>query len=140
MLPKVHRLHLDREIARVYQKGRSARSDLFRLSWLQPARIATMRDGSRGTIPRIAVVTSRKLSTKAVRRNLLKRQTRGIIQELLPRLMPIDLVIQILPTIIQQAPAKKRDDARKAAASLLGYDKLKADLIALLERSRLLTK
>ncbi len=130
MLPKTHRLHKDRDIARVYQKGRSARSDLFRLSWL-PAR---------SRAPRIAVVTSRKLSTKAVRRNLLKRQARGIIAELLPRLTTIDLVIQILPAIIQQASAKRRDEARKAAQTLFGYDRLKADLTALLERSRLLTQ
>lgn len=128
MLPATNRLHKDREIARVYQKGRSARSDLFRLSWLP----------SRSAAPRIAVVTSRKLSTKAVKRNLLKRQARGIIKEVLPRLTAIDLVIQILPTTIAQAPAKKRDEARKAVQALLGYDRLKSDLTSLLERSRLL--
>lgn len=130
LLPATNRLHKDRDINRVYQKGRSARSDLFRLSWLP----------SRGTQPRIAVVTSRKLSTKAVRRNLLKRQTRGIVKELLPRLQAIDLVVQILPTIIGQAAPKRRDDARKVAQALLGYDRLKTDLCALLERSRLITK
>lgn len=130
MLPRQNRLHRDREIARVYQKGRSARSDLFRLSWLP----------SRSPVARVAVVTSRKLSTKAVRRNLLKRQTRGIVAELLPRLTPIDLVIQILPSIIQQAKPKRRDEARAAAQALLGYPKLQADLVGLLERSRLLAQ
>ena len=128
MLPRSHRLHNSRDIARVYRKGRSAGSDLFRLAWIVSNR----------TESRVAVVTSRKLSTKAVRRNLLKRQIRGIIHELLPALAHIDLIIQILPRIIQQAPGKKRDEARKATLQMLGYDQLKSDLVSLLERSRLL--
>jgi len=130
MLPKQHRLHTDREIQRVYQKGRSARSDLFRVAWLE----------SRSLTSRIAVVTSRKLSTKAVRRNLLKRRVRAIVHGLLSKLTRIDLVIQILPTAIAQAPAKRREDARVAVHASLSYDRLKEDLIQLLDRSHLLRR
>lgn len=128
MLPRSNRLTADRDITRIYRKGRSSRSDLFRVQWLP----------SRSTTPRVAVVTSRKLSTKAVKRNLLKRQVRGIVAGLLPRLTPTDIVIQILPRLIQEATAKRRDEARKATKSLLTYDQLKSDLEKLLLNANLL--
>ena len=127
MLPRRNRLAASRDIARTYQKGRSLRSGLFRLSYLP----------NRQSVPRVAVVTSRKLSTKAVRRNLLKRQVRGIVHDLLPRLAPSDIVIQLLPSVISQATVKQRDQARASVGSRLTYERLGQDLTTLLQKGGL---
>lgn len=128
MLSVDQRLHKARDIARVYRKGRLAKSGLFRLSWL----------ANRQTSARVVVITSRKLSTKAVQRNLLKRQVRTILREVVDRLDRVDLIVQLLPSVIRTARAKDRDAARKQVLHTLAYDVLKKDLLELLERQRLL--
>lgn len=87
MLARAARLNASRDFARIYRKGRSARSGFFRISWMD----------SRSSKARVAVVVSRKLSTKAVKRNRIKRQVRALVAALQPTIMPIDLVIQIQP-------------------------------------------
>lgn len=129
MLSVAQRLHNARDIARVYRKGRLAKSGLFRISWL-PNRQPTVR---------AVVITSRKLSTKAVQRNLLKRQVRTILREAIDRLERVDLIVQLLPSVIRTARAKDRDAARKQVLHTLEYDVLKKDLLELLERQRLLS-
>lgn len=87
MLARAARLNAGRDFTRIYRKGRSARSGFFRISWME----------SRQPRARVAVVVSRKLSTKAVKRNRIKRQVRALVADLYPRLSPADLVIQIQP-------------------------------------------
>lgn len=92
MLAHAARLSASRDFARIYRKGRSARSGFFRASWMD----------SRLSHARIAVVVSRKFSTKAVKRNRIKRQARAIAAALQPKLVPIDLVIQIQPQPLER--------------------------------------
>lgn len=128
MLSRSARLSNARDFARIYRHGRSARSDFFRLNWLASQRVGA----------RIAIITSRKLSTKAVRRNLLKRQVRSILREFYPALERIDLIIQLLPRTIQVATAKHRDTARQSVMPTLTFARLKDDLEKLLKKNNLL--
>lgn len=105
------RLNASRDFARVYRKGQSAKSRLFRIAWLPATRT------------RIAVVTGRKVSTRAVVRNLLKRRVRAIAAALLPSLRPIELIIQLQPN----------------ATATTSFDDLKIELTALLVRLQLIT-
>lgn len=86
MLPRAKRLTAAREFARIYRTGQSAKSRLFRVSW-----------DTRTPSPRVAVVASRKLSTRAVKRNLAKRRVRAAVARLFPLLRPVNLVIQLQP-------------------------------------------
>ncbi len=88
MFARAARLHASRDFAKVYRKGQSARSRLFRLAWIA------------GTKPRVAVVIGRKVSTKAVTRNRLKRQTQAAAAALYPNLAPADLILQIQPAAV----------------------------------------
>ncbi|MBI4032724.1 ribonuclease P protein component [Candidatus Berkelbacteria bacterium] len=92
MLARAARLSASRDFARIYRKGRSARSGFFRISWMD----------TRALQARVAVVVSRKLSTKAVKRNRIKRQVRAIVTELQPQVLPVDLVIQIQPQPLER--------------------------------------
>ncbi len=108
MFARASRLNAARDFAKVYRKGQSARSRLFRIAWLPAART------------RIAVVTGRKVSAKAVVRNRLKRQVQAAAAALAPTLAPTELIIQL-----------------QAAAAGEPYQALAADLGELIERSRL---
>jgi ribonuclease P protein component len=74
------------------------------------------------TRTRIAVVTGRKVSTKAVVRNRLKRQVRAAMAELLVQLKPTDLIIQLQPGM----------------TTALSYQSIKTDLIELLAKAKLI--
>lgn len=85
MLARAARLNASRDFARIYRKGQSARSRLFRIAWQPSSKL------------RIAIVTGRKVSTKAVIRNHIKRQVGGIVYDLLPKFQSVDLIIQLQP-------------------------------------------
>mgnify|MGYP001596760055 FL=1 len=110
MFARTGRLNSSRDFARIYRKGQAARSSLFRIAWMTAART------------RVAVVTGRKVSTKAVVRNRFKRQVRAAIRALLSRLQPVDLIIQLQPAMIVGT----------------SYETLATDLQTLLERSKLI--
>lgn len=111
MFAHAGRLSASRDFARIYRKGQAARSRLFRFAWMPAGRT------------RIAVVTGRKVSTKAVVRNRLKRQVRGALRVLLPRLTPADLIVQLQPSIIEvahyQALATELTEALRRAKLLI---------------------
>lgn len=110
LFKRAERLNASRDFARIYRKGQSARDRLFRLAWMP------------STKTHIAVVTGRKVSTKAVIRNRLKRQVRAAVAELKPQLRPIDLIIQLQPGM----------------TTTLKYTDIKIDLADLFGRSSLL--
>jgi ribonuclease P protein component len=110
LFKRAERLNASRDFARIYRKGQSARDRLFRLAWLPSAKT------------HIAVVTGRKVSTKAVIRNRLKRQVRAAAAELIPKLRSTDLIIQLQPGMTTE----------------LSYAAIKTDLADLLNRSKLL--
>ena len=109
LFKRAERLNASRDFARIYRKGQSARDRLFRLAWIP------------STKTHIAVVTGRKVSTKAVIRNRLKRQVRSAASELVPQLKTIDLIIQLQPDMTTQ----------------LSYAAIKTDLADLLGRADL---
>ena len=85
MLPRAKRLTAAREFTRIYRTGQSAKSRLFRVSW----------EPSRSGNAHVAVVVGRKLSTRAVVRNLAKRRVRAAVAQLFPNLHPVNLIIQL---------------------------------------------
>lgn len=108
MFARAGRLSASRDFARIYRKGQAARSRLFRFAWMPAVRT------------RIAVVTGRKVSTKAVVRNRLKRQVRGSLRTLLSQLAPVDLIVQLQPPIVdttsyQEITTELTELLRKAA-------------------------
>jgi len=76
MLPRLNRLNKKQDIEKVFRSGRSVYAGALGLR-LCPNKLP---------ITRLAVVTSLKVSKKAVDRNRLKRRLREIIrQEIMPR-------------------------------------------------------
>lgn len=63
---------------------------------------------------------------------------RSLVAQLLPRLTRADIVVELLPAVIQQASAKRRDEARAKAGESLVFERLKAELPAVFERARLI--
>ncbi|MCA9388944.1 ribonuclease P protein component [Candidatus Berkelbacteria bacterium] len=96
MFPQGVRLKAGRPFAQVLRKGQKGSTPFFRLRWQ-----ANLKGQHR-----VAVVVSRKFSTKAVRRNRIKRQVRALLTNELPSLKKIDLVIYVN----QQAYGKNYQD------------------------------
>lgn len=112
MLAKPYRLTKERDFKRVNALGRSFFSPQFRVKVL----------ANNSATTRSAIVTSAKLSKKAVVRNRLRRQLSEIIRLSLPRLATgYDLVVSV------KSPAIDRD-----------YQLLESDLTALLIKAKLL--
>jgi len=78
MLPKKHRISR-KEFSSVLTKSLLRHSNLFSL------RVGAL---SPDKAPHLAVVVSKKVSSTAAGRNLLKRRSRDIFQKLIPRLKP----------------------------------------------------
>lgn len=84
MLRRDVRLNRQRDIKRVFQKGRHIYSDLFRVSWLP----------NKSDYPRVTVIIGLKFSKKATERNLIKRRVRHALANLIERLKPMDIILQ----------------------------------------------
>ena len=84
MLPRKHRLATDKDVTRVLRKGRAVFTNLLAVKAL----------GNDLGFPRITVVVSTKVNKRAVKRNLIKRRIRSVLEQLIPK-MPIgvDMVI-----------------------------------------------
>lgn len=76
MLSKINRLRKKKDFARIYQRGRSFSTPYLWLKIL-PNQLEDNRFG---------IVVSRKVSKKAVTRNLIKRRLRAMIKQYLPSL------------------------------------------------------
>lgn len=70
MLPKTYRLRLKRDFDRVFKKGKFVGQKLFTLGFA----------ANKLAVSRFAVVVPKKVSKKAVTRNLVKRKTTEIIR------------------------------------------------------------
>lgn len=104
-LPQPNRLKLRRDFQAVYHKGIRRTGRYLILRGL-PGRISSPKDSMQekrtideGRLPTmIGISISQKVSKKAVVRNRIKRQIRGILRQLLPRLSPgWQLVVVVRP-------------------------------------------
>jgi ribonuclease P protein component len=91
MLPKISRLVKDKEFENVFKKGRSSYDKV----------IGTKMIKNELGINRFGIIISSKVSKKAIVRNKIKRQIRGIVKERINKLVPgHDLVFICLPGIV----------------------------------------
>ncbi|HBE16442.1 MAG TPA: ribonuclease P protein component [Cyanobacteria bacterium UBA11149] len=96
MLPQANRLKHRRDFQAVYQKGIRRSGRYFTLRGLRQRRkipklaIAVTSQSMVVSQPptRIGISISQKVSKKAVVRNRIKRQIRGVLRHLLPRILP----------------------------------------------------
>lgn len=78
-LAKVHRLHRQ-DFDRIYRQGKRLSGDHFRAIVFRPSEEPEPRP------PRIAVVVSKKVSKRSVKRNRIRRQVQAVFQTFLPHL------------------------------------------------------
>ena len=96
MLAQLRRLRLERDIVRVYKKGRSGSAANLHAKSLKTG----------WPTARVAIVVSKKVSKKAVVRNKIRRRVSAAVEELWNQLVPgYDVVVTV------------RDDISDAAAS-----------------------
>jgi len=87
MFKKTNRLAKSADVKRALARGRSFFNPFFTIKFLS----------SNATTPRFTVVTSTKVSKKAVRRNQLKRLARELLRLNIPRLKPGDYAVIVKP-------------------------------------------
>ena len=88
MLARVYRLHKNKDIVRVIQKGSRVNGNGIRMSFLF---------NNRSRNPRATVIVSAKAVRRAVDRNLVKRQIRSAIHEFIKSnpTLNVDIVISV---------------------------------------------
>ena len=112
MLAKINRLRKTEQIQGVFKKGRFCQNDFFVL------RAVAKNSGSL----RVAFIVSNKIDKRATARNKIRRRMREIIRAAFLEIKKeFDLVIV----------------SKKSAASL-SYQKMKEELLGLLERAKIL--
>ncbi|MEL6398220.1 MAG: ribonuclease P protein component [Cyanobacteria bacterium J06626_4] len=79
-LPKPYRLTRTKEFSKVYRYGKQASTQNLAV------RVLEIAEQSTSGCSRFGITISQKVSKRAVRRNRLKRQIRGGLQALIPRL------------------------------------------------------
>lgn len=84
MLPKEYRLHDYQEIERVKKEGKLFQSPLFGVLILEK----TGQPVSLSSFSRFAFIVSKKVSTKAIERNRIKRVLSESVRLLLPAIKP----------------------------------------------------
>lgn len=107
MLAKPQRLRLERDIVRVYKRGRSGGAASLHVKALHVGWPTT----------RLAIVVSRKVSKKAVVRNRIRRRLSGLVSELWGHLGPgYDIVVTVRSDISEAKAEDLRQQLTKALA------------------------
>lgn len=114
MLPQANRLHKDKEIKRLVQKGKT----FFLPQFIIKYQVVT------GSVPQIGFVISTRVDKRAVVRNKLKRRLREIVRKLLPDLEKNYAILVI---------------AKKSALGLK-FEELKKQLIFAFTKMRVYSK
>ncbi len=83
MLKRSNRLHLKRDISSVRRLGKVKRGELFNIWYIKNGKQA----------PRIGIVVSKKVSSKAVERNKLTRWVRASVLNYIPDLALVDILV-----------------------------------------------
>ncbi|MEA3344329.1 MAG: ribonuclease P protein component [Patescibacteria group bacterium] len=93
MLAKENRLRKTKDFEKVFKKGKAHKEDfLF---------IKIAENGLKDS--RFGFVVSKKVSKKALDRNRIKRQLRGLIKEKLPNIKKgLDIIILVIPGLKDQ--------------------------------------
>ena len=94
MLSKINRLRKKKDFQRAYQQGRSFSAPEL---WMKifPNHLG---------INRVGIVVSRKISRKAVQRNLIKRRLRNLVRHYLPSLPSgYDIVFTARPGVLEKS-------------------------------------
>ncbi len=88
MLSRQNRLHRNRDIKRVFQKGVKTHINGLRVQVLAH---------NRQSLPRVTVIISTKVAKRATERNRLKRQVRALMHQFITRypMLDSDIVITI---------------------------------------------
>jgi len=99
MLNKTFRLHKNRDIIRVLQKGAKVSSEGLRLSFLFNPRSRT---------PRATVIIGAKSVKKATQRNRFKRQIRAVLQDYIKTIgnVGVDMVVMVFKIDANKAVAR----------------------------------
>ncbi len=109
MLKKIYRLTNNKDFQIIYRRGRYYTTPFFNLHTLS----------NKGTFTKIGVVASKKISKKAVIRNLAKRRVREITKESYSDIIPgQNIIITIKPAIIDADIKDIRTEFRKALSKL----------------------
>ena len=96
MLPRKHRLTADKDVTRVLRKGRAVFTNLLIIKAL----------GNDQGVVRTAVVVSTKVHKRAVKRNLIKRRVREVLQKLIPMIaIGVDIVVTAQPEAVDRTQA-----------------------------------
>jgi len=96
MLPRKHRLTADKDVTRVLRKGRAVFTNLLIIK-------ALVNDLG---VVRTAVVVSTKVHKRAVKRNLIKRRVREVLQKLIPMIaIGVDIVVTAQPEAVDRTQA-----------------------------------
>lgn len=105
MLPRQQRLHADRDIRRLLQRGARRRNEVLHIT-AAPSTAAQSR---------VAVVVSKQVAKRATDRNRIRRQVQAMLPALLQSTAPpTDILIRIAPA----AAHANRDAIRSALANL----------------------
>ena len=112
MLPKACRIRLKRDFERIFDFRRSVSGRFVRFA-CAPAGLPKQ------SISRFGIVTSAKVSKRAVVRNRLRRRVRVAIAEALPFLKPpLDIVIICQPAAAKCTADEFREDIRIALGKI----------------------
>ena len=105
-----YRLRKETDINKVFSKGRTIKSGLFFAKSLPNG------------LPysRIAVTVSKKVSTKAVERNLIKRRIQEAVEKKYLRRNGLDVLIVTLPPILGKPFQEIKSEIDKTITKLLG--------------------
>jgi len=111
MIKGQNRLRLSRHIKRAFEKGVAWQGPFFKVK-------AYFRKDSANQPARLAVVSFKKTSSRAVDRNLIRRRLKAVFKDLLKTLPGWDLVI-LSRSEAQTADFKKLQDEAKKCSSFL---------------------
>ncbi len=114
MLPKPYRLTRNDAIDDIFMKGKKVATPFF---------VIRIRENHL-PLSRLAIIVSKKISKKAVERNLLKRRIRGIIHE------SLSFVRKGLDIII---------GANSNVLIAMSYEDIKKELVVALQKGNLIT-
>jgi ribonuclease P protein component len=93
MLKRIYRVTKEKEFQAIYRRGKFKSTALFSVHYL-PNRL---------DFTRVGIVVTKKISKKAVERNLLKRRVREVAREIQPNIVGhYDIVISIKKPLLEK--------------------------------------
>lgn len=111
MIASTRRLADDRQIKKVLQKGTAQSGSFFKIKALKNPRLLSLS--------RLAVVVSKKISNRAVVRNLIKRRTKAVFSEGIKNLSGYDIVVFPTKQVEKAYFEDLKEDARQCLKKLV---------------------